>query len=393
MAFAGLRGTGDFAVDERPKDFREMILWANPAGQTPLTALMSKMKKQKTTDPEFSWWEEELNAVRVQVPGGATNAATTLTTSAGALNLVPGDVLLVSKTEVAAYDNELVEVSAVNSDTEIVVIRGAAGTTAAAIGANAYLTKIGNAFPEGASSPGAANTNPNKRYNYTQIFKTAYELTGTTTATKARTGDPLKNDKKRKMFQHAAAQEFAYLLGKKFETTDPTTGKPKRYTGGLREFLTTNATVFSATPTEDTFLDAVYPVFDVDAGNAGDQRLVVAGNGFMNSLNKLAKNSSSTRINFDGVMDVYGMKLQSWILPQGQLGFRTHPLMNTHPVLNYSAFIIDASGIVYRPLRDTIPQDNIQAPDADTRKGQWLTEAGIEVRHERTMGYIGNFVV
>ena len=27
MAVAGLRGTGDWAADERPKNFREMILW------------------------------------------------------------------------------------------------------------------------------------------------------------------------------------------------------------------------------------------------------------------------------------------------------------------------------------------------------------------------------
>lgn len=27
MAVAGLRGTGDWAMDERPKNFREMILW------------------------------------------------------------------------------------------------------------------------------------------------------------------------------------------------------------------------------------------------------------------------------------------------------------------------------------------------------------------------------
>lgn len=27
MAVAGLRGTGDWGTDERPKNFREMILW------------------------------------------------------------------------------------------------------------------------------------------------------------------------------------------------------------------------------------------------------------------------------------------------------------------------------------------------------------------------------
>ena len=87
------------------------------------------------------------------------------------------------------------------------------------------------------------------------------------------------------------------------------------------------------------------------------------------------------------------MELQKWIFPQGTVYVRTHPLMNTHPVYTLSAFVIDPSAIVYRPLRDTKPMDNIQANDADTRKGQWMTEAGIEVRHEKTMAYIGNSVI
>ena len=65
MAVAGLRGTGDWATDERPKNFREMILWRNPNGMAPLTALLSKMKSESTDDPEFAWYEEELNALRL----------------------------------------------------------------------------------------------------------------------------------------------------------------------------------------------------------------------------------------------------------------------------------------------------------------------------------------
>lgn len=53
-AVAGLRGTGDWGTDERPKNFREYILWRNPNGDTPLTALMAKTGKESVDDPEFS---------------------------------------------------------------------------------------------------------------------------------------------------------------------------------------------------------------------------------------------------------------------------------------------------------------------------------------------------
>lgn len=390
VAFAGLRGTGDWGTDERPKNFREMILWRNPNGSAPLTALMARMKTEKTDDPEFAWWEEELNAVRLVVDGAQTSVTTLIEVTVGGLSLVIGDILLVSKTEVAGYDNELMEVTAVTDDTNIVCDRGVAGSTAAAISDLDLVTKIGNVYAEGTVSPTVSADNPVKLLNFAQIFKTAYELTGTAQVTRARTGDPLKNDKKRRMFSHSVSLELAFLFGKAFETVGAN-GKPKRFCGGLREFITTNATVYTALVTEDIFLDDLYRVFDYDAGNAGNERIIFAGNVFLNELNKIARGSASTRINFDGTLKAYGMELQKWILPQGTMFIRTHPLMNTHAVYEASAFVIDPSAIVYRPLRDTKPMENIQANDADTRKGQWMTEAGIEVRHEKTMAYLGNF--
>ena len=391
-SIAGLRGTLDWGTDERPKNFREMILWRNPNGSAPLTALMARMKSESVNDPEFSWWEEELNAIRVTSDAtGLSASSTVLGLTSGGLDLVPGDILLVEKVETATYDNELMEVSSITSDTAIVVKRGAAGTTAATTGVSFNTTKIGNVYEEGSTSPDTSTRNPTKKTNYCQIFKTAYSITETAKGTFARTGDPLKNDKKRKMFDHSVAMEFAWMFGVSAEDTSGT--EPKRFTGGLREFITTNATVYTTTPTEDTFLDDTYKVFDYDAGTAGNERIVLAGNGFLNSLNKLARNSSSTRVNFDGSIKAYGMQLQRWILPQGTLYVRTHPLMNTHAKFTNSAFIIDPSALIYRYMRDTKMQDNIQANDADTQKGQWLSECGLEIRHEKTMAYLGNFIV
>jgi hypothetical protein len=393
-AFAGLRGSGSWGTDERPKSFREMILWANPNGSAPLTALMAKMKKEGVDDPEFNWWEETLSLVRIQVNYGTTyiSTDTTLTIDADGLKLVAGDVLQVEKTEVAtSYSNELLVVSSVTSDTVIVVKRGQADTTAGEIADNCYLTKIGNVYEEGSTSPNVSQRNPTKLTNYCQIFKTAVGLTNTAKETKVRTGDGWANDKKRKMFDHSVAMELAFMFGIPYEDTTGTF--PKRFTGGLRHFIETNVTIFTTTPTEDTLLDAIYPVFNYNVGGAGDERIVLAGNGFLNSLNKLARNSDSTRINFQGTIDVYGMRLQKWVTPQGTFAVKTHPLMNQHGKYTYSAFVIDPTGLIYRPLRDTKFEDNIQANDADYRKGQWLTEAGLEIHHEETMAYIGNFVV
>ncbi len=401
MAVLGLRGTGDWGTDERPKNFREMILWRDPNGDAPLTALMSKMRKETTNDPEFAWWEEELNALRIQINAAATTGDATLTVDTGsydARNLVKGDVLMVEKTEDTGYTFEFVEVvSNPTASNTFTVSRGAADTTADTIASGDYLTKIGTAFGEGTSSPKSTNRNPTKYKNYTQIFKTAYELTGTAIETKLRTGDPMSNDKKRRSFDHSSAMEFAWLFGKPYETTD-TNGKPKRYTGGLMHWLaeaysagsTHCIKIFTTTPTEDELLDAISPVWDYRGGGAGNERLGLAGNGFLNEVNKLIKNSSSTQINFGETVKVFGMNLRRVTFPQGSILIRTHPLMNTHGRFKYGCFLVNPSGLRYRPMkgRDTVPQDNIQNNDEDTKKGQWRTEAGVEFNHLKTMAYI-----
>lgn len=399
MAIAGLRGTGDWATDERPKNFREMILWRNPNGQAPLTALLSKMKSESVNDPEFAWYEEELNALRFTLvgtaPGAAGNTFYVTSNVTDALDAVPGDVFKNDSVITQTYASEILVVSSVTDAGTIVFKRAQAGTAGENIIAGGTLTKIGSVFAEGTKAPDAAMRNPTKLMNLCQIFKTTYDITETAKRTKTRTGDPVKNDKKRKMFDHSTAMEFAFFFGKRNETVGAN-GKPLRYTGGLLWFLSqyapTMITPFTTTITETMFTDAIYKVFDYNSG-AGDERIVFAGNGALNSLNRLAASQARTRVNFDGIVDVFGMKLQRWVMPQGTIYVKSHPLFNTHPVHTYDMAVIDPTALRYRHLRDTTFKDNIQANDEDVSKGQWLTECGLEMAHAKTMAWLSNFKV
>lgn len=399
MAIAGLRGTGNWATDERPKNFREMILWRQPNGMAPLTALMAKMKKETTDDPEFAWYEEELAPIRVQInyTTGYASTVTNLVVDGGdAQDLVAGDILLAEAAEGTTYADELLTVVAADSATALTVTRGTANSTANTLSNNMYLTKIGNAYAEGTTSPNTSTRNPTKVYNYCQIFKTAYEMTNTAAQTNLRTGDSKQNDKKRKMFDHSVAMEMAFLFGKRYETTG-SNSKPLRYTGGLLWFLANDstsrldaATAMVGATGINTFFDTIYPVFDYNsASGAGDERIVLAGNGALNAINKAAKAAGD--VNFGEVVKVYGMNLTKLVTPQGTLYFKSHPLMNVNTRFTNSMFIIDPTALVYRPLRnrDTKFFDNIQANDADTNKGQWLSEVGLEARHLKTMMYLG----
>lgn len=407
-AVAGLRGTGDWGVDERPKNFREMILFRNPNGTAPIFALMAKVRKESTDDPEFAWWDEPNDIVRLQTTAEVLASGTTIVVDSGdpdtsnpkanwglATHLKPGDLLLVEPigAETAAFNHEIVEVVSVTSPTEFDVVRGAAGTTAATIPADSFLLLVGSSYAEGTRAPIAATRNPQKYFNYTQIFKDTYDITGTAEQTHLRTGDPVKNDKKRKAFDHARAIELALLYGSKSETVG-SNGKPKRTMDGIRKFIpAANTTVFTAASDLNDFIDAASVVFDFDSP-AGDTRIAFCGNSALNNLNKALANASgqaALNINFQGGTKVYGMNFMEMRMPQGTILIKTHPLLSRNSLFTNSMVIVDFSAIRWRPLRnrDTKFKDNVQENDEDTRRGLWITEGGVEVDFGGlTCGYI-----
>lgn len=401
---AGLRGTGNWGTDERPKNFREGILRFNPNGTAPIFALTAKAGKRSVDDPEFSWWAEGNVLIRLQVNGAlvagdtlvtvdsADPTSTTLGANLGtATHLKPGDILLVEPAaDNATFDHELLEVDDVLSDTQFTARRGAGGTTAAAIANDRWLTLISSAYAEGTGAPRATSRNPIKFSNYTQIFKDTYELTGTADKTKTRTNNNWSEDKKRKRFKHASDIEWSMLLGRPAETTGDN-GKPKRFMGGLRYFIpTSNVTVFSTAVTPSSFLDAIAPVFDFDTG-AGDTRIVFAGNQALIELSKVFVNEVVFNVN--NVVKVYGMDFQEFVMPNGRVLLKSHPLMSRHALYKKSAFVLDFDAIKYVNMkdRDTKEKDDVQADDEDVRRGFIQTECSVEVAYGGlTMAYLGN---
>ena len=402
---AGLRGSGDWGTDERPKNFREGILRFNPNGTAPIFALTSKAGSRTVDDPEYSWWCEGNVLTRLQVNGAlvagdtlvtvdsADPAISTLGANLGtATNLKPGDILLVEPTsDNATFNHELLEVDNVVSDTQFTVRRAAGGTSAASIANDQWLLLIGSAYAEGTGVPRAVSRNPIKNNNYIQIFKDTYELTGTADNTNTRTNNGYSEDKKRKSFKHAQDIEWTIMFGRKAETTGDN-GKPKRFAGGLREFIpSANVTVFAAPVTPSLFLDALAPVFDFDTG-AGDQRIGFAGNQALIELSKIFANE--VIYNVTGTVKNYGMDFTEFRMPNGTLMMKSHPLLSRHSLYKKSMFVLDFDSIKYvkqkgRP--DGTPKDDVQQKDEDVRRGFIQSDMGLMVDYGAlTNAYMGN---
>lgn len=391
-AVAGLRGTGDWGTDERPKNFRESILWFQPAGNAPIFALTSKAGMKSVDDPEFSWWCESNNHIRLKNAASMSSSDTLFTvdsvdptsTTMSALyglatHLKNGDLLLVEPTaDNATFDHELIMVDTVVSATQFTAIRGVGGTTAASIADDIMLTLVGSAYAEGTSAPEAVGRNPIKFSNYTQIFKDTYELTGTADETRARTGDPWSNDKKRKTFDHARNIENSLLWGRSSETVG-SNGKPLRYMAGIRSLLpTANVTVQNSAWDASDLMNAIAPVFDYDVGG-GDTRIAFAGNYARTELGKIIQAEPGISMELGGTIKQWGMNFEELVLPMGRVLFKSHPLLSAHPLWKKSIFVLDFSAVKYVAMknRDTKYFDDVQAKDEDVRRGYVMTECSL----------------
>jgi uncharacterized protein DUF5309 len=412
---AGLRGTGDWGSQERPTNFREMIQWMQPNGLAPIFGLTSKAAKQSVDDPQFSWWAETLALIRLTVNGTFAAGATTIVVNSAdpgpttmnvnygtASHLKDGDVLVVEPTtDNAVYNPEFLQVVEALSDTQFTVRRGFAGTTPATINNAQNLMLIGSAYAEGGVAPRAVARNPVKFSNFCQIFKNSYEISGTATQTFARTGDVWSNDKRRKMFDHARDIEMAFIFGQSSENvTSLENGKPIRTMGGLlSQIPAVRKTIFAApitfSPGANNFLDAVYKVFDFESP-AGDTRLCFAGNAALVALQEVAATTTNVRLNSDKILKIYGTDFREFVMPQGRLLIKNHPLLNIQGgIYANSMLILDFASIKYIHMkgRDTRVKDDVQLPDEDVRRGFVQTEASLLLdRGGLTCAYLGNIL-
>jgi len=408
-AVAGLRGTGDWGTDERPKSFRENILWQRPNGTAPIFGLTSKSKSITKNDPEFSWWTETQTIIQLQSSLAHLAADTIITVDSTdpditdmkknygtAKHLKAGDLLMVEPlADAVSLVYEILIVKEVLSDTQVLVQRGAAGTTPAAIANDQFLLVIGSAYAEGTGIPPAVSNNPVKYMNLIQIFKDTYELTGTADVTHARTGDAWSNDKKRQSFNHAQKIEHAILYGKRHETVGDN-GKPLRFMGGIRSMIPAgNQTVFAAPVTITSLMNAISPIYDFST-DAGNTRLAFGGNAAMMALNTLFSNAANVNYNYDKKLTMHGIDFTEFVMPRGRILFYSHPLLSRDSVFSKSMYLLDFSNISYvtLPGRDTRTKDDVQLKSEDVRRGFIQTDCSIMVdAGGLSQGYLGNIQV
>jgi hypothetical protein len=361
-----------------------MILALFPNGKAPLTALLSKLRSEAVDDPVFNWFEKDVPGQRVLATASFTAAATTVSIT-DSTPFRAGHVIMDELT------NEKMLVTADPTSATSIAVSRAFGTTAAVASsgtADPFLV-IGNVNAEGAGSPNVIYYSPVPIFNFTQIFRTPLYLTRTALKTRLRTGNAYQEARREVLELHAIEMERAFIFGEQIASVGAN-GQPMRATGGVVSFLGADATftniwdfstlTFNMTQWELTLENALR--------YGSSEKLLLAGSTLINYLNQLVKRVSV--MNVVPGEEAYGMKIYEYITPYGTLYVKVHPLFSIHPTFKGFGVILDLDKLVFRYIDDTTYKPNIQTPDQDARKDEFLTEAGLELQHQKAHAYIKN---
>lgn len=370
----GARGTSNILADQRRIDMSADIDLLEPDA-APLALLSKRAGKAATGNSTFNWLEDTLKPRFSATSGTATTTATTVNVTSGQGSYFEQhDLVRNTRT------GEIFRVVSVATDA-LTVVRNANGdlTTGVAMNSADELLILGSAQPEGDTSRAARSNNPTKATNYTQIFRLPWELTETLRASEqVTTTSDWANQARKKGIDHAKDIEYAFLFGKSFEDTSGS--QPRRGTAGALSYISTNTLDAGGTLSEAEWNQILRTGF-----RYGSRNKVVLASALVGSvLNQFAVGRLQVRQGDN----TYGLAVTDYISPFGRVNVVTHWLLEGSVYSGY-AIGLDMDEVKYRYLangdsnRDTHIRTNIQAPDSDTRKDEYLSEVGLQFGQEK----------
>jgi Family of unknown function (DUF5309) len=392
--FMGLRGSRSYDPDATPKNWREGILRlypnGGPNGGAVLTAFLALIDAERTSDPEFNWWERPLPLRHAATTGAQLTSDTSLTIQAVAGEPTLGKIFRKGYIVINTRTKEHMLVTADQTVATTVVVQRAYGeTAAAAMNALDELRVIGNANEEGGPLPTPVAYDPTKQFNYTQIFRTPLSITRTALKTRLRTEAAIMQAQIEALELQAMDIEEAFLFGERYETTGPL-GMPSRTTRGFRRWIEAlapgNVTVAGATISEEQFLTALEPIYRFGSV----EKLWLVGSTALATITRLAKLGS--QLNVEAGDEVYGIRLHRFVTALGDGYLRMHPLFNLYADWRSMLMIIDLEHIRYRYVDDIGYYEHRQSPGDDALRNEWLAECGLELNHAQTHGIITNMI-
>jgi len=378
MAVKGIFTSDQNIPGSRRGDFASAILQMFPTGSATLYALTSGMASADAVDPVITWFEESHISGRMLITAsaGVHTAITVDDASAITANIIA----MVEET------GEYVFISSISGN-NLTVTRAFAGTTATSIsnGTSFHLQRIGSAFEEGSSRPAGVANLGYMVYNMMQIFRNVWDVTRTARVTQYHTGDVVAKNKRDCMQFHSEDIERSLWFGKRWYGT--LNGRPWRMMNGLTSIITTNVTAAGATTTYAQVNTVLQTVFEKNIKGAPNERIAFCGNGALTVLNNIARLTGNSTTYITPGQTEFGIKINKWMTPFGDITLMTHPLFNENPTWTKNIYILHPGAMRMRYLSrtstDAYDRDGTRA-GVDGDFGVLTTECSVEYGVERT---------
>lgn len=456
MAILGLIDSEKFAA-QRFKNVRRSVFYFYPNGAAPLIGLLSLLDDEDSNDSEFSWHEKTKDDQRSTT--AQANSAGPFTASGGntdktaaGFNITAGDTIRVFLADATGASKfrvgHIVRISNVPTTGSATTLIGHVSAVYAGTGAGGLIGAssnkygievrlmeatsnvtnstasnglevliVGHAASEGQTGASQTPWNlPINPGNYCQIMRTSFTMTGTAAKTSATFDDsgPYKDKLKEATINHNQEMEKNFIFGRKYKTTDATTGLPLRFMGGVLYFLEqweltssnpygatgatadtddnkriiTNSSGIISEKTYDKYLERLFRV----TNNKTNEKLALCGSGFLMVMNQMYRGKSVLNVNQGTKETTYGMTVVSHLSTAGTVHYRTHPLFSENATLRFSALFLDVHNMKYRFLqgRDTALLKHREPNNADYREDEFLTEAGLELRFPQANMFMQN---
>lgn len=418
MAFLGMRGTGDWATNQRPKNWREMILYLYPNGSAPLTAILSMLSSEKTDDPTYNWWTKTLPEQADDAQNSGVYTDPNLSTAYSGDNYSAGSIVYFNLSASGASEFREGHEVLLRKDGDYRYDTVGKVTNVATQGTSSYLAiklledtsatydledvdrvmVIGNLNAEGATIPDSIAYDPVQHYNKTQIFRTPLSITRTARKTRLRTGDSYDEAKREALELHAIEIEKAFMYGIMSENTGKN-GKPERTTAGLIRSIADNepdnvdAYHLNTSYSGKTWLqggeDWLNNQLEVIFRYGDTEKLAFCGSKALLAIQDLAKLTGDIQLQ-TGQTD-YGLRVVEWITPFGTLYLKTHPLFSKEATDRNTMVIFEPRKLGTRYIDDTFfvedPEDRVNRNNSrDGTEEEYISELGLEYHHTPAFG-------
>ena len=382
MAVKGIFASDAGIQGDRKGDFASGLIQAEVAGQAPMFALTSGMESTDAGDTTVTWFEENVNTGRVNVTNNAAVGATLVIDNETMIKV--GDVFLVEST------GEYIFVTAV-AGTSATVQRGFAGTTATALDGSVTpkpMQRISTAHEEGSDRPVAQANLGFPRFNYVQIFRNAWDVTGTARAVQFYTGDRVAKNKADNAIFHSEDIERSLMFSRK--SIGVKNGQPFRTMDGFLTQITTNVSTQAGSGGSVSLKEIrnfLQPIFERNIRGKPNERIAFCGNSVLAVLDDLVL--AAGHYNISEGETAYGMEVRKFRTPFGTITLVTHPLLVLSPLWTKDMYVLHPGAMRIRYLRRTFADDyDMEGRRAgkDADYGVLTTEMSCEYKAELTGG-------